>query len=48
MSQTYAQRQVTVVTVLEAENVKPAKGKTLNDVAESVLSALDHIKETVR
>jgi hypothetical protein len=48
MSQTYTQRRTTVVDALEAENIQAAKGKTITDVADSVLSALDHISETVR
>jgi hypothetical protein len=48
MSQTYTQRRATVEKVLEQENIKLGKGKNLTDLASSVLSALDHIKETVR
>jgi hypothetical protein len=48
MSQTYAQRRATVEQALNEENVKPSKGKSVSDVAVSVLRALDGIRENVR
>jgi len=48
MSQTYEQRIDIVEHALAAEKIKPGTGKTLSDVAATVLAALDHIKEDVR
>jgi hypothetical protein len=48
MSQTYEQRQDTVVHALAAEKINPGAGKTLSELAVKVLAALDGIKEDVR
>ena len=48
MSQTYDQRRDIVEHALAAEQVVPAKGETLAQLAGKVLDALDHIKENVR
>ena len=48
MSQTYEQRQDSVVHALAAEHIEPGAGRTLADVAVKVLAALDGIKENVR
>jgi hypothetical protein len=48
MSQTYQQRLDTVETALAAQEIVPAKGKTLTDAATQVLHALDHIPEVLR
>jgi hypothetical protein len=48
MSQTYQQRLATVEGALAAQKIIPPEGKTLTDAAAGVLSALDHIPETLR
>jgi hypothetical protein len=48
MSLTYLQRRAVVESVLAAERAQPADGKTLSDLAATVLRALDCVKENVR
>ena len=48
MSQSYDQRRAIVEQALATEQVRPAKGKTLGELAAKVLDALDHIKEDIR
>ena len=48
MSQTYKQRTDLIVGVLTSAGVKPVKGTTLDELAASVLDALDSSRETIR
>lgn len=47
MGKTYKQRSDLIVEVLNTAGVKPAKG-TLDELAASVLDALDSSRETIR
>jgi hypothetical protein len=44
----YENRLALVEEALKAQNVHPAKGKTLAEAAVSVLAAIDEIREDVR
>ena len=44
----YENRLVLVEEALRAQNVHPAKGKTLAEAAVTVLAAIDEIRENVR
>ncbi|QNK80290.1 DUF6307 family protein [Nakamurella sp. PAMC28650] len=44
----YENRLALVEEALKAENVHPAKGRTLAEAAVTVLAAIDEIKENVR